>query len=159
MGSNIAALESTFLFQLDLTVDYDALQEVGSLPLGLRRIAQIAGGTFAGPRLRGKVLPGGADWLVIRPDSAMLIDVRITLRSDADELIYMHYTGIATAASDEVKARVARREIIGYPDYYVRSTPRFETSAPRLLWLNDIIAVANGTRMPAGPRYHVFQIL
>jgi hypothetical protein len=62
---------------------------VGATPHGNRRIYYIKGGTFAGPKLKGEVLPGGGDWLVIRPDDTWKLDVRETLRTDDGQLIYI----------------------------------------------------------------------
>ncbi len=123
-------LESAPLFRLALNVAYDRIQDVGQAPAGLRKIFAVDGGTFEGERMRGRVLPGGADWVLWRGDGAMLIDVRLALETDDGVIIAMAYTGIATS-SPEVMARFNRREIVPYAEYYVRTTPRFETSAPR----------------------------
>jgi Protein of unknown function (DUF3237) len=52
--------------ELDLLLEVRATLEapimVGAAPEGTRRVVPISGGTFEGPRLRGTVLPGGADW-------------------------------------------------------------------------------------------------
>ena len=45
---------------------------LGQGPLGERRIIPIVGGVFAGPRIKGKVLPGGADRQLVRQDSAKI---------------------------------------------------------------------------------------
>jgi hypothetical protein len=44
-------------------------------------------------------------------------------------------------------------------DYYLRTTPLFETGAPRYDWLNRIVAVGVGERLPQGARYEVFEVL
>ena len=150
-------LESKPLFRLALNVAYDRIQDVGQAPAGLRKIFAVDGGTFEGERMRGRVLPGGADWVLWRGDGAMLIDVRLALETDDGAIIAMAYTGIATS-SPEVMARFNRREIVPYAEYYVRTTPCFETSAPRYAWLNSIVTVANGARTEGGPVYHVFEI-
>jgi len=62
---------------------------VGSTPYGQRRIIPIKGGAFAGPRLSGKILPGGADWQVIRTDGAAELEARYTLQTDDGALIYV----------------------------------------------------------------------
>jgi Protein of unknown function (DUF3237) len=60
---------------------------VGAVPHGTRTIYPITGGAFEGPRLRGKVLPGGADWALLRADGALELDLRITLETDDGALI------------------------------------------------------------------------
>ncbi len=47
---------------------------LGDGPLGERRIVRILGGGFAGPRLRGRVLPGGADRRLLRGDGIRCLD-------------------------------------------------------------------------------------
>jgi hypothetical protein len=63
--------------------------KLGAVPHGTRVIAPIASGTFEGPRLRGKVLPGGADWTLLRSDGVLELDLRITLETEDDALISM----------------------------------------------------------------------
>src|SRR6185437_17009827 len=66
-----------FVFRLDVTVA--APLELGPTHLGRRRVIPITGGTITGPRLKGRVLPGGADWQVIRADGTAELDARYTL--------------------------------------------------------------------------------
>src|SRR4029077_9370771 len=69
-------------------------QELGTVPHGIRSIVPVTGGDFEGPRLRGKVLPGGDDWLLLRPDGVLELDLRITLETDDGALIYMTFQGL-----------------------------------------------------------------
>ncbi|MBL6754568.1 MAG: DUF3237 family protein, partial [Pseudomonadales bacterium] len=50
-----------------------------------------SGGAFSGERLSGSVAPGGADWVVLRDDGTLLIDVRLTLLTDDGAVIYLSY--------------------------------------------------------------------
>ena len=45
-----------------------AIEDLGPVPHGSLTIFPVVGGTFDGERLRGKVLPGGGDWVTARPD-------------------------------------------------------------------------------------------
>ena len=54
-------LQSAPLMVLDLDVPFAEMLSIGATPAGRRRIAPVAGGSFSGDRLRGTVLPGGAD--------------------------------------------------------------------------------------------------
>src|SRR5438477_5869113 len=81
-------------------------QRIGAVPHGTRVTAPIASGHFEGPRLRGKVLPGGGDWTLLRPDGVLELDLRITLETDDGALIHMTFFGIrhgATAAAAELR--------------------------------------------------------
>jgi Protein of unknown function (DUF3237) len=43
--------------------------------------------------------------------------------------------------------------------YYFRMTPIFETAAPQYDWINRLIAVGVGHRLPDGPLYSIFEVL
>jgi hypothetical protein len=133
-------------------------REIGETPRGHRRFFAVAGGTFEGPRLRGEVLPEGGDWLLVRPDGVIELDVRATLRTDDGALIYVRNTGLRRA-SPEVQARLARGEAVDPADYYFRVAPVFDTAAPRYACLNSILAVGIGERLPDGVRYAIFEVL
>jgi hypothetical protein len=62
-------------------------------------------------------------------------------------------------ASAEVNARIARGETVGPHEYYLRTAPFFETSAPRHAWLNQIVSVGIGERTPDGVTYELFEVL
>lgn len=152
-----AELRSQLLFTLTITLH--PIQEVGVTPLGQRRIVPVSGGTFDGARLRGTVLPlAGADWLLMRSDGVFQQDVRLMLQSDDGALIGMSYRGVRHASGD-VSARLARGEHVDPSEYYLRTAPFFETAAPRYAWLNNIVSVGVGERLPDGVIYTVFEIL
>ncbi len=151
------SLRSEFLFDVELTVGPP--REVGRTPLGLRRIVAVTGGNFSGPRLKGVVEPApGGDWLLQRADGAFELDVRVTLRTDDDALVFMRYRGIRDAAP-EVAARLAAGEAVDPSEYYFRTAPTFETASEKYAWLNRILAIGVGDRRPTGPAYRVHRIL
>lgn len=149
-------LKSEYLFTI--TVAVDALHDVGGVPLGTRHIDLLGKGKFEGPRLKGDVLPGGMDMKTLRSDGAMNPNVRLVLKTEDDALVFMHYTGVRHG-SPEAMARIALGEVVSPTEYYLRSTPYFETAAPKYHWLNRIVAVGVGRRMPDHAAYDVFQIL
>jgi len=153
---SIDTLKSRLLFRMEFSPGES--NTIGQVPLGTRRITGIKGGSFEGPELRGEVLPGGADWVLVRPDQVTLLDVRITLQTDDGAGIFMQYRGIRTAPP-EVLGRLARREPVEYGEYYMRSSVQFETAAPKYARLNDIVAVGNGARTATGLAYTIFEIL
>ena len=144
------------LCTLDIAVG--PIQAIGAGPQGERRIAEVIGGTFEGPRLRGRILPGGGDWILIRPDGVTQLDVRVTLQTDDGALIYLSYRGLRHGPP-EVMERLARGEEVPASAYYFRTAPIFETGAAAYLWLNKIIAVGTGYRRPTGPVYTVYEVL
>jgi len=133
-------------------------QKLGAVPHGTRVIAPITSGTFEGPRLRGKVLPGGGDWTLLRPDAVLELDLRITLETEDAALIHLTSFGLRHGPP-EVLAALARGESVAPSRYYFRTAPRFETSAPPYEFLNRLIAIASGDRRPTGPIYTINEIL
>jgi len=132
---------------------------VGNTPGVDRRVGIITGGRFEGERLRGTVLPGGSDWQAVRPgDAAWMLDVRIVLKTDDDQTICMPYRGMRHGPK-EVLDRIARGEVVKATDYYLRIAGFFETSSPKYGWLNNMIALGIGHRLPEGPVYQVFEVL
>lgn len=120
---------------------------VGGTPHGERRIIPIKGGSFAGPRLSGKILPGGADWQVIRADGVAELEAKYTLETDDGAFIYVLNRGIRSG-SKEVMGRLAGGEKVHPSEYYFRTWPVFETGAPKYQWLHRLVAVATGERLP-----------
>lgn len=127
------------------TVEIAAPLVVGDTPLGLRRVIPITGGRVEGPRLSGEVLPGGADWQIVRRDGGAMLEARYTVRTADGALVYVRNIGVRCGAP-EVLARLARGEPVDPASYYFRTTPRFETGAPAYAWLNDLVAVGSAVR-------------
>ena len=149
-------LKHRHLITLSLTVDFAAMQIIGKTPAGLRRIAPVSGGGFVGDRLNGTVLPG-ADWVINRPDGVMVIDVRLTLRTDDGAMIYLTYQGRFLAEAD-VMARFAKGALLDPLEYSLAITARFECGDERYAWLNNVVAVGTGEQTSAGPVYTMFEV-
>lgn len=143
----------------DISIDVDPPQDLGATPLGTRRIVPVTGGAFKGARLSGTVLPSAAaDWILVRADGSVLLDVRLTLKTDDGALIYMTYRGIRHS-SPEVAQRLVRGDKVDPAEYYFRTTPVFETGADKYEWVNNIICVAVGERLAGQVKYRVFEVL
>jgi len=132
--------------------------DVGITPMGHRRVVNIQGGHFEGDLISGTVLPGGADWQWVRTDGTIDLDARYTLKTDAGELIQVTSQGLRTASPD-VLARLGRGEDVDPALYYFRTVMRFETSAPALLPLTRLLAVAYGRRTRNAVELRVDEIL
>ncbi len=148
-------LKSEFLYEV--RIELDAPQLIGETPSGLRRIIYVKSGTFAGPKLKGEVLPGGGDWVVIDQDGVIRLDVRITFRTDDGALIYVKYGGVFDV-SPEILQRIRNGEKVDPSKYYFRIAPIFETAAEKYRWLNKIVAVGVGNRTQTGVIYTVYAI-
>jgi hypothetical protein len=143
---------------MTLQVAVASAQKIGRVPQGTRVTAPIASGRFEGPRLRGKVLPGGGDWTLLREDGVLELDLRLTLETDDGALIHLTSFGLRHGPP-EVIATLARGENVDPSNYYFRTTPRFETGHPKYTFLNRLLAVSSGDRRPEGPIYTIDEIL
>lgn len=115
---------------------------LANCPSGTRVMVDASSGTFEGPKLRGTVKGPGGDWVVVRANGTMALDVRLLLETDDGALIYMTYRGIGTAGGASI-----------------RTAPQFETGDERYAWLNDVQAVATGSAGQGSVTYEVYQLL
>jgi hypothetical protein len=130
----------------------------GPTPAGERRVINILGGQVDGPKLKGQILPGGADWQLIRADGMADIQARYTIRSERGGLVLVSSEGLRHGPP-EVIAKLARGEPVDPALYYFRTLMRFETAAPDLAWMNRILAIAHGARLPNAVALEVFEVL
>jgi len=133
-------------------------QKLGTVPHGTRTVVPVTGGDFEGPRLRGKILPGGGDWLLLRSDDVLELDLRITLETDDQALVYMTFQGLRHGPPDAIAA-LGRGEVVDPARYYFRTLPRFETSTEKYAFLNRIVAVGVGEARPDGAVHRIDEIL
>jgi Protein of unknown function (DUF3237) len=134
----------TFAFELHATLG--PVIELGQLANGMvRRIIPVTGGTFHGPGIRGAVLAGGADWQIVTADGIAILDARYTLQTDTGHFIYVSNKGIRHG-KPEVLKRIAAGEEVDPSEYYMRTVPELEASAPELDWLRRSMFVCSGAR-------------
>ena len=133
-------------------------QRFGTVPLGMRTFVPVTGGEFEGPRLRGHILPGGGDWLLLRSDGVLELDLRITLETEDHALIFMTFQGLRHGPPDVIAA-LGRGEVVDPATYYFRTLPRFETSAAQYAFLNRIVSVGAGEARPDGAVHRIDEIL
>ena len=142
------------------TLDIEAGESLmlGDLQSGWRRYDVLVGGTFSGPKIHGTIQAGGSDLLHRHGDMTTHPHVRLVVRTDDDALILVTYEGIRFTSPD-VNERLLAGEHVPYTEYYLRTVPFFETSAPRYDWLNRIVSVAVGRREENHVIYEIFQVL
>ena len=149
-------MDSRFLMTMHVIVG--DVQRIGHVPGGVRTTVPIVDGRFEGPRLRGRVLPGGGDWLLLRADGVLELDLRVTLETDDGALVHLASFGLRHGPP-EVLAALARGESVDPATYYFRTAPRFETGDPRYAFLNRLVAFTRGDRRPEGPIYTFDELL
>jgi hypothetical protein len=132
--------------------------KLGHTPYGERRIIDIRRGQVFGPRLNGRILPGGADWQIIRTDGVADIQARYTIEADNGARVLVSSEGLRHGPA-EVMERLARGEPVDPSHYYFRTVMRFETGDPSVAWLNRILALASGARESNAVRLDVYEVL
>jgi Protein of unknown function (DUF3237) len=141
-----------------LEADVGDPQDVGVISAGRRRIVPLTGGSFRGPELNGTLVPGAsADWQIILSDGTTLGDVRYTLKTEGDDLLYVQSRGVRHGSPD-VLARLGRGEDVDASEYTFRTSTTIETSAVDLDWLNKGIFVSVAGRQPRGVIYEVYLV-
>jgi hypothetical protein len=143
------------LFRAEITLAPP--QELGETPHGRRRIIPITGGRVSGERLSGRVLPGGADWQMVRADGVAELDARYTIETADGALVYVVNRGLRHGPA-EVIGKLAAGEPVDPALYYMRTTPCFETGDARYAWLNRMVCVATGARRAASVELEVFEV-
>jgi len=86
----------------------------------------IIGGKFWGPNIKGIVIPGGADFPVVRRDGVEVVDALYSLRTDDGTIIMIHNRGLGYDKRDEK----------------YRLVPEFTVNEGKYDWLNKSIYVA-----------------
>jgi Protein of unknown function (DUF3237) len=141
----------------DMHVDLQPAQLI-STTLGTRLTFIADGGVIDGPRLRGELLPGGGDWLMVGTDRIGRIDVRATLRTHDGALIHYETRGVIKIPADGLD-RLAGGEVLSFEETYVRTTPKFETADDRYCWLNEIVAVGYNILSSNHIDYRIYRLL
>ena len=134
-------------FAFEVAVDIHAPLDLGQTQAGHRRIIPIEGGVVSGPRLQGRVLAGGADWQILRPDGTADLEARYIIQADDGALVYVVNRGVRCGPA-EVLARLNQGERVDPASYYFRSAASFETSAAQHAWLTRAVLVGIGERYP-----------
>jgi Protein of unknown function (DUF3237) len=132
--------------------------DVGETAQGHRRIVPLTGGTFTGPELNGKLLPGAsADWQIVLPDGTALGDIRYTLQTDGGDLLYVQSRGVRHGSA-EVLGRLGRGEDVDASEYTFRTSTQIETASPHLDWLNKGVFISVAGRQATGVIYETYLV-
>jgi hypothetical protein len=135
-------------FEFEALVECSSTLDLGASPLGARKLIPIVGGTFEGPRIKGKVLPGGGDWQLVRADGVLEVDARYTIQTHDGSMVSVRNQGIMVSSGSE---------------RYVRTVPSFEAPAGSAYeWLNKAIfvgTIAVANRSPLVVRISVFRVI
>lgn len=145
-------------FVCELKVLVSAPMVVGETAHGVRRVIPIVGGTFEGPKMKGDIVNGGADWQIVRKDGVAELEAHYTIKTDDGTYIYIKNLGLRVA-SPEIAAKIGRGEQVSPNDYYFRAVPKFEAPAGKYEWLNNAIFICKGIRNPDNVTIQVWKVL
>ena len=145
-------------FAFEARVGVSPAIEAGAVDGGRRRVIPITGGIIEGPRLSGRVLPGGADWQIVYADATIDLTARYTIAAADGTLIGVVNRGLRRAPPD-ILARLAAGESVDPALVYFRTTPVFETPEGPHRWLSRSIFVATAQRHPDGVLLRFFEVL
>jgi hypothetical protein len=146
----------TLLYRLEAVLGEPL--DLGEVSQGRRRIVPLTGGTFVGPELNGKLLPGtSADWQIVLADGTALGDIRYTLQTDGGALLYVQSRGVRHG-SREVLERLGRGEDVDASEYTFRTSTQIETASRELAWLNKGVFIGVGGRNAGDVVYETYLV-
>jgi hypothetical protein len=128
------------------------------LSAGQRGTAEDYGGTARGPAFNGKVLPGGADFQLIRPETVSDLDARYVVETDDGEHLFVTNLAYRTGRPEDIAA-LGRGEAVPAERIYFRCSPRFEVSGHRLSWLDSTVVIGSGRREPESVIIDLWDVL
>jgi hypothetical protein len=131
--------------------------EAGRNIRGSRRLIPITGGQVTGPRLFGRVLPGGADHQLIRTDGVSEIEARYVIETEDGHRIYVRNVGVRHGPQEAID-RLNRGELVDPGLIYFRTVVSFETEAKDLQWLMRDLFVGTGARFPDRVELNWFRV-
>jgi hypothetical protein len=150
-------LGSRFAFEARVSVATPLV--VGEATVGLRRIVPITGGTVTGPRFTGRVVPGGADWQVVRPDGVLQIEAKYTLESNDGVLVMVTNRGMRHGPPAVIE-KLARGEPVEPSEYYFRTSAEFEApTAGKYAWMNRAVFIGVAERSANAALVRFFEVL
>lgn len=144
-----------FAFEITALIGTPLTGGIGRL--GQRRLIPITGGTVQGPRLRGRVLPGGADYELIRPDGNSRLEAHYGIEAEDGTPIYIVNRGLYVASAD-VTARLDAGENVPPAEYYLRAAPVFDAPSGPHGWLSDHLFVSTCRFTPQAVTIRVFLV-
>lgn len=148
--------ELEFVFELRGTLAEP--HALGPTPHGVRRVVPITGGVFEGPKLRGSIVPGGADWQVLRGDGVSELEALYLLRTDDGVLIQVRNCGLRHGP-ESVMRRLFAGEPVDPAEYYFRAVPSFAAPAGAYEWLNRSIFLCSGARQASSIQLWMYRVV
>ena len=151
------------------------LEDHGMTRAGHRRVIAVAGGrarflpsdgglSDGGPGNGGlaeavdaEILPGGADWQVVRADGTIEIDTRYSAVTPTGEYVHFRTSGVRSGPPAVLAALLAGEQV-DPAAYYFRVAVYLKTAAVRLSYLERSIFVASAVRGADSVAYTAYRV-
>lgn len=136
-------------------IQVGTVQDIGATAKGIRKMIPILGGTFVGQEISGVILPGGADWQLVRPDGVVEIEAHYTMKTSDGILIYIINKGYRHGSVD-IMEKLAKGIQVTPDQYYFRTTPTFEVEQGKYDWLTKKVFIGTGERQKEHVLFNFF---
>lgn len=131
-------------FVYEEVVTLGAAVHPGETPWGERNIVPITGGTFSGPDIKGKILPGGWDWQLASKSGCHQIKADYMIQTDDGVIINVLNRGTYCTGKGQKAARLL-------------TEPVFEAPLGKYDWLNEgaYLGTLQGTTVDGKPAVRI----
>lgn len=126
--------------------------------IGRRQLIPILSGEVIGNGFKGKVLPGGIDSQIIRPDGKCELSARYAIELYNGATIYIENNGIRTVPEEYVED-VKSGKFVDPEVYYFRTVPSFETFDEKYKWMMNCMFICHAVRLPESVELKFFKVL
>ena len=125
----------------------------------LRGAVLIDEGSFSGPGIQGRVVPGsGGDFPLVRADGGGRFESQYLLETDDGAVILQRSSGVRHTIPEVAQALLAGEPVDPH-SYYMRMTPRFEAPIGPHDWLSRTLFVGVGRRNPTGSIFRYWKVV
>lgn len=109
-------LEAEFIMNLKVTIG--EFQIIGESVYGHSKVIPILGGTFTGPKIKGTIVPGGADWNTLINGEIRRVFAKYTLLTDDGEYISIENEGYSEENKPKPRIRTVPKFTVGKNSQY-----------------------------------------
>jgi hypothetical protein len=122
-------------------------------------IVNVPEGWVAGPRIKGKLVAPAGDWLRVMPSGVFRLDVRGTIQTEDNELVFISYNGVIQCSKEQMD-RLNAGEVLKAEDCHFITAPTYETKSEKYGWLNAVQAVGKMVSLKGGDHieYDIFAV-
>jgi hypothetical protein len=153
-------------FVFEIQAEFARMDTIPDMPCGYGRgFVSLSGGRISGPRLNGVILPNtGGDWAMFRPDEVLNSDARYLLQADDGAQILMLNRGFVWGRQPDTMQRMRAWMFedgppLEFEEFYLRSSPSFETPKGPYEWMMRHIFVGIGRRQRHGNTIRYYALL